>query len=117
MRVCLLACPVLGNTQSFYITRIARNEFLNMLPPPSNKYYRQLLLFVELISPGLPENLHMVTGKNFWGINSMGLPESLARSQHSVRRCELVTNKDYQKYGNAITGKDTRRIDLEQLRF
>ena len=28
----------------------------------------------------------------------MGLPESLARSQHSVRLCELGTNKDYRKY-------------------
>ena len=34
-------------------------------------------------------------GNNFWGINSMGLPESLAGSQRGVRRCELVTNQDY----------------------
>ena len=28
---------------------------------------------------------NMVAGNNFWGINSMGLPESLAGSQRSVR--------------------------------
>ena len=41
---------------------------------------------------------NMVTGNNFWGINSMGLPESLAGSQCGVRRCELVMNQDYRKY-------------------
>ena len=41
---------------------------------------------------------NVVTGNNFWELISMGLPESLAGSQRSVRRCELVTNKDYRKY-------------------
>ena len=45
----------------------------------------------------------------------MGLPESLAGSQRSVRRCELRMNKDYQNIGNAITGNKSERISLEQL--
>ena len=40
----------------------------------------------------------MVIGNILGGVISMGLPESLAGSQRSVRRCELGTNKDYRKY-------------------
>ena len=66
--------------------------------PPSKQYYRQL--FVSGI------NFVGITGKwvtwlpeTIYGeLISMGLPESLAGSQCSVRICELVMNKDYRKY-------------------
>ena len=46
---------------------------------------------------------------------STGLPEIVAGSQRSVRRCELVTNKDSGNICNAITEKYSGRINLEQL--
>ena len=45
----------------------------------------------------------------------MGLRETVAGSQRSVRRCELVANKDSGNSCNAITGKYSGRINLEQL--
>ena len=84
--------------------------------PPLQKYYRQLFLFGELISFGLPEKSvtwlpEIISGE----LISMGLPETVAGSQRSVRRCELVANKDSGNICNAITGKYSVRINLEQL--
>ena len=59
-----------------------------------------LFLFVEFNFAGIAGKFgNMVTVSNFSGeLISMVLPESLAGSECSVRWCELVTNKDYQKY-------------------
>ena len=68
-------------------------------PPPQKKKIFAAAFFVCGIDfVGIAGNIgNMVTGNTVSGINSMGLLESLAGSQHSVRRCELVMNKDYQK--------------------
>ena len=42
-------------------------------------------------------------------------PSKNIRSQRSVRRCELATNKDSGNICNAIAGKYSGRINLEQL--
>ena len=88
---------------------------LNPVPPPPPRILPAVLL-VELMSLGLLGKIrNVVTGKTFWGINSMGLQECLAGSQRSVRRCELGTNKDYRKYRNAITGKYSGKTKMERL--
>ena len=74
-------------------------------PPPLQKDYRQFFLFVELISGGLPEKSVMWLPEIISGeLISVGLPESLAGSQRSVRRCELSANDITGNIGNAITG-------------
>ena len=70
--------------------------------PLGNMYQKLRTLFVELVSLALPEN-----------IIAMGLLESLARSPHSVRRCELVTNKNYWKYRKREYRKNIGRVNLE----
>ena len=67
--------------------------------PPSKNITGSFFVVCGINFVGITGKIgNMVTGNNFWGINSMGLPESLAGSQHSVWRCELVMNKDYRKY-------------------
>ena len=70
-----------------------------LTPPPPPKILPAVFLFVELLSLGLPEESVMWLPEFISEeLIFMGLPESLAGSQHSVRRCELGTNKDYRKY-------------------
>ena len=54
---------------------------------------------------------NMVTGNHFWGVNSMGLPEPRAVwGDVNWWRTRITGNT-----GNAITGKYSGRINLEQL--
>ena len=70
----------------------------NYTPPPP-KILQADFLSVELILLGLPEKSATWLPEIFSGeLISMGLPKSLARSQHSVKRCKLVTSNDYRKY-------------------
>ena len=72
---------------------------LGTLYPPLQKYYRQLFCVCGINFVGLTGKSVTCLPETISGeLISMGLPESLAGSQHSVRRCELVTNKDYRKY-------------------
>ena len=65
-----------------------------------SKHITSSFLFVELISLGLPgKSVAWLQEIIFSGaLISMGLPQSLAGSQRSVRRYELGTNKDYQQH-------------------
>ena len=79
------------------------------IPPPLQKYYRQFFLFVELISLALPEKLVMWLPEIIPGeLIVMGLPESLAGSYWGR---PMITGN----IGNAITGKYSGGINLEQL--
>ena len=61
--------------------------------PPPLQTFPAVSLFVELIWLGLPEkSVTWLPGIISGEAIAMGLPESLAGSQRSVRRCELVTN-------------------------
>ena len=76
------------------------------LPPPPSKKITGSFLFVELISGGLPENSVMWLPEIISGeLISVGLPESLAGSQRSVRRCERSANDITGNIGNTITGE------------
>ena len=82
-------------------------------PPPSKNITGSFFLFVELILSGITGKIgNMVTGNNFWGINSIELPESLAGSEAMWLGDEqglpeiLVTR---------LPERNSGRINLEQL--
>ena len=105
-----------SSSSSSISTRGAARKGAPLTYPPLPKYYRGAVSCRGINSSGLPEKsvtwlLEIISGE----IRSMALLASLAGSQRSVRRCNWGRTRITESIGNALSGTNSGRINLEQL--